>query len=1160
MKRVASFLCALALCCTLLPVPAGAVEAVSSVNRLSPEQAEAYYGVLQGHISTYGSYAGPKEVSEVKSTGLAYAELLDFDGDQVPELYDFFVSPNGYGEFAVHEEIWKWDGGKAVLVHDKTFFNNGAHAGDIARKLCGYEGKAYLASCSHYAGQGSFCTGLTIETLLNGQMVEELSQNEAVTECTPYGEIFDDPVPFTYTIQRRGAPKVLVDTTLDWSAHQQTWPSFYSAEAQAEADRYGVEAAPILIDTRTYTVTSCASNDVEKFLSMLYSAMPPDDQKEAVLRQLPYLGGDVSQCKMNRELARQYLAVLEQVIRDGVYCTPHQKKEYVKNVQAILCDIAGDGNPILIIKYDVGTAEGELYGNKCIQMWDSKGQVCIWPEQLYNELDMWDTICLSQVTFEGKPYFEISIDRFTTNLSYFPEDVVLLSVNDGNAVQAHTFTDEQKDTYSPGDEKSGWYLYSIEFLEDYNQIIEACNNNRDQETWQQAYLAWKDLIWGLDALPWFSNRYSIDNNIVSPEQYYSRDKQYRLWFDTKENIYFFDKIIHNTGQMGDVEWVGEYLFDAEFTVGEDIMFAPASDCISALTDYINYSPAPTSAYPYAFGTLTEAQVSGIAKALADRLGGEVTGVYKLAEDLYYVVVRLTGGDYGGAVVKESRTGFRVLLAQETPIEDGDLAPFAAEAVTKPNLTVDYGQIGGFTAVADYIGYLGQLLEGVDGTAPNAPAKGELTAYAEAAVSRLSGATVKAKGNRVTITGKTIETAAGSAQEARDQLSGALADSGVALNKPITILLRIEGQNINLEKPVQVTLDPTVLDAMGEAAAIQLLLGDGSHSVKLTAESLKALLGEYGKVSVQLARTEEGVYTITFADKTGATLDKLPADVTFSLPAESGWATVLASYQGGSDNWGGQYDAVNGALEFSTKFSGQYEVLKNDLDISDLEDCSDQVRAAVRFMVSKGYFDLTEGAFLPTGELTRYDFTAALVKMFFALDRSLETSFPDVPQEGPYYDYVASAEHGNIVKGYADGTFSGGDAITGEQVLALCARTLAERKGYLYPEDPEQYLSGPGRADTSGWAREAVALAVREGLIHPEEDFAPAAPMTRGQSAQVLYRLFMLLYETSPVAFEVRPAGAEFPVVPVIAGGAVVVLLAGGGCWFLFRRKKRTPVG
>ena len=76
------------------------------------------------------------------------------------------------------------------------------------------------------------------------------------------------------------------------------------------------------------------------------------------------------------------------------------------------------------------------------------------------------------------------------------------------------------------------------------------------------------------------------------------------------------------------------------------------------------------------------------------------------------------------------------------------------------------------------------------------------------------------------------------------------------------------------------------------------------------------------------------------------------------------------------------------------------------------------------MVSKGYFSLEDGKFLPREPLNRYAFSEALVGMFFALDRDAQTAFTDVPADSPYYPYVASGEQSRILEGFDDGTFRG----------------------------------------------------------------------------------------------------------------------------------------
>ena len=287
------------------------------------------------------------------------------------------------------------------------------------------------------------------------------------------------------------------------------------------------------------------------------------------------------------------------------------------------------------------------------------------------------------------------------------------------------------------------------------------------------------------------------------------------------------------------------------------------------------------------------------------------------------------------------------------------------------------------------------------------------------------------------------------------------------------------------------------------------------------------------------------------------VDRLSCPVSVSLPALSELDTIMVAYDGGSDNWGGQYDPATGAISFEARYSGQYEVLENDIRIDDIDSLSDESRAAIAFMVSKGYLDADGGLFRPGEPLTRYAFTEALVGMFFALDRRAACDFPDVAADSPYYPYVASAQVRGIVNGYDDGTFSGQDAITREQVLALAARTLVDKKGYTLPQDIETYLSGfSDRGDLSGWASAQVALAVREGIASRGSVLLPQNNITREQAAVVLYRLFLLLYEVRPVALELPgPAGGGASVAAAaVAAGAVGAAGIGAGVWAA--RKKR----
>lgn len=441
------------------------------------------------------------------------------------------------------------------------------------------------------------------------------------------------------------------------------------------------------------------------------------------------------------------------------------------------------------------------------------------------------------------------------------------------------------------------------------------------------------------------------------------------------------------------------------------------------------------------------------------------------------------------------------------------------ASSRPHITIDYARTATFKSNDDYAAYLEELLKSTGSDGPNDADKSRLATYIENSVTALSSGTVKAKNNRLTLKAKDIEGLVNNAQIARNELLTVLTENDVGLNKGLSMTVRVDGTSIDPSRPVEIKLDKSLKSCL-HGAEIYIVLGDGAHALHISDEAIQNLLGEYGELTIQIEQTAQDKYKLRFFDGKDEPLPRLSAPATVCLPAENAYATVFASYTGGSDNWGGQYDGVNRAISFETVFSGEYEIMENALQISDISELSEEAAEAIRFMASKGYFAVNEnGEFLPQAALTRYDFTSALVGMVFALDRELKSDFPDVAADSPYYAYVASAQAGGIINGFDDGTFGGEKHITTEQVLALAARTLADRKGYEYPAAPEEYLGFSGGDSVSDWAKEAVALAAREGIVAPGETIDPTGDISRADAALYLYRMFMLLYEVSPVAID-----------------------------------------
>lgn len=151
---------------------------------------------------------------------------------------------------------------------------------------------------------------------------------------------------------------------------------------------------------------------------------------------------------------------------------------------------------------------------------------------------------------------------------------------------------------------------------------------------------------------------------------------------------------------------------------------------------------------YTFPAVTddEALVKAIAEAVAAKLGGEITGIYQLADGLWYVVITVDGTTKG-AVVQAVKSGgkltYEVLDSHDTPAEEDVLQGLTNDFQSKPNLSPDYAATEDFTSAKEYEDYLKKLLDNIPGGTPNDAAKGELAAFLENSVSRVSTVTVSA---------------------------------------------------------------------------------------------------------------------------------------------------------------------------------------------------------------------------------------------------------------------------------------------------------------------------------------------------------------------------------------------------------------------------------
>ena len=598
---------------------------------------------------------------------------------------------------------------------------------------------------------------------------------------------------------------------------------------------------------------------------------------------------------------------------------------------------------------------------------------------------------------------------------------------------------------------------------------------------------------------------------------------------------------------------------------------PAETMLTALLAYAGADTGAdtTPTYDLPEAGESDAHYRDVAQAVSGR--GTLQAVYRLLEDLYYVLLENQGA-YTGAVVrgvtKNGRPTWEVSQVDEEPAGQSDLEALLNRLLSGPNLTPDFGRLRGSPAVRDLTAYLRELLENYDGLSPNDAAKTELAAFLDSAVPAVASGSASGSGNRLTLDSALVSGLAGTARSVWNDLLAVLDSAGVTLNKSVTPRARLLWQDLDPAQACQITVDKSLLSGL-DGADLQLLLGGADRYIQLSNQSLGQLAGALETFSVQFSRTDGNTYSISFLDRDGQVLDRLPSPVILGLPASSMTSTVMVSYTGGSDNWGGQYDEASGVLAFETRYSGQYEVLENNIPIDDITDLSEESQAAIRFMVSKGYLTLDgDGLFNPQLPVTRYDFTRTLVSMFFALDRSLSSSFTDVPEDSEYYDYVASAQVNRLVEGITDTTFAGEQTLNTEQMLTVAGRTLAEQKGYTVPEDTEQYLSAfEDGGSVSEWARLHTALSVREGLRDRGGALAPQSDATREQAAVTLYRLFLRLYEVPPVVLDLPPENAaqdaeeaedapsgNGPIIAAVTGAVVAAAAAGAAAVVVKKRK------
>jgi len=265
------------------------------------------------------------------------------------------------------------------------------------------------------------------------------------------------------------------------------------------------------------------------------------------------------------------------------------------------------------------------------------------------------------------------------------------------------------------------------------------------------------------------------------------------------------------------------------------------------------------------------------------------------------------------------------------------------------------------------------------------------------------------------------------------------------------------------------------------------------------------------------------------------------ELILSIPAGATEQTIIITISQAEDT-----DALLASLdEGHTIISAIYEIVKDKSG-----DFRKPVTLSIRFdpvkvgehqTVSIFYYDEEEQKWVDLGGSADGEWVTTEINHFakfavLAVDAEIE--MPSEPTSalldiaGHWGEvYILEAVEKKLVQGYPDGTFRPDQPITRAEFLVMLVKALGLKGG-------EAALPFTDRDKIGPWAREAVAIAVQEGIVtgYADGTFRPDAYITRAEMAVMIARALGMA-----VGAEIRTAFADDQEIPAWAKGAVEAL-------------------
>gem|GEM_PF-3123203 len=163
--------------------------------------------------------------------------------------------------------------------------------------------------------------------------------------------------------------------------------------------------------------------------------------------------------------------------------------------------------------------------------------------------------------------------------------------------------------------------------------------------------------------------------------------------------------------------------------------------------------------------------------------------------------------------------------------------------------------------------------------------------------------------------------------------------------------------------------------------------------------------------------------------------------------------------------------------------------------------SESIRELFRLGYIKGYPD---GTFKPGNPISRAELVTVMNKVLkLAPTDQNSVSFKDISTRDWFYNSVQNTFNAGLVKGYGNNSFAPDKSINREELASILIRALDSASSVK--QDSAGKTGFVDDAAISPWARDAIALAVSNGLIKGYQDntFSPKNQATRAEVCVVI---------------------------------------------------------